>query len=73
MNKYNLKLKKSLVNIKRLFAIMWRRRWGQWGSSGGGGGRIVNGGGGCDYCLQQLIYYFIMLKAKIDPLMLDVL
>ena len=52
--KYNLGLKKSLVNTRQLFSIMCS---GNSKGSGGGRGRRVNGGsndngcGGCNCCL----------------------
>ena len=61
-------------------------RVGGGGGSGGSGSGGSSGCGGCDYCfivvdilfyysryiiLLWCLYYFIVLKAKIDPLLLD--
>ena len=62
MYEYNLELKKSLVNTRQLFAIIWRWRWKSWqggskrvsGGCGGGVGDGRVGGGGSNYNCRWL-------------------
>ena len=44
-------VKKSLVNTRRLFAIMWRDDGGTVNGDSGGSSGNGSGCGGCDCCL----------------------
>ena len=65
MYKYNLGLKKSLVNIRRLFAIMWWRQEVAVKKLATAATTmtmaVVAVAGGCDCCLLYQIYYFIVV------------